>query len=1295
MKTVMQNHLKFYQKLHSILSDIEHLNGNDKNGNFDIELTSIFYKKGYPFWFSKGENKNKIYYFFGTSSKTLNNVVLTIDFDSSKEYSKESLGSLVAKDNDVNLLLNRDILKERYPHINPDKFPLKTHDSTDYVDLGYLKGDLIKNLQKIIKQADIDLCEICNSDIAATRIDSRLKSLKRIKPHLCGKCIEKIVTCEFFKKSEHLIDNGETKLLQVAREKFGNDELFDFGLKLFEKYSIIKYIGFKKSFFTIEKKNNEVILQYMKYVDEDEYLLDTIFKNDNVSFKDTTVGMNLFINALNAGKSHKVAYKIARITPEDVNIWYKLGRNGNPLYKDFYKKYKKFKTEFEGMERFLRVSTKYKNFKKAIKDSDLKESKVNKWFELGFKGDEDYEDFYKKSIEIYPRGFNPESDEKLMKNFINLRKLGKSKEEAIDELKIPESKVQFWIKQAEAGDAFFKDFFNAYTKKVPRRCSICGRRLPNRNMKICKRCKKSQFASKILIKILDYIEPGKIFKKDDLLLMNLQPIQIKEYLWTLKEFNLISEKNNKYRLKPRKDLEIFVKSAGMDVGELPKQTKQNLYKTCEKCGKSLKIDNFQNGSNVCRDCKKEETTVKYLKEIMEHVDFGEEFSEDDLSNHFKNPFKLKAKLWALADHDLVKKNFNDDSYVFASRDRVNDFLTKNGEELIADEEETLFNQVQNVVFRLKDDKFISLDSETFSEWLDKGKKGIKPYNEIYDAYNEIKKNNPYKLIPDLYPNFKTTAEKMNNVILNLTNGDDLNEALEKADVNLIEYENWIEDGKNKTDDIFSDFYDIIGNVTDKQASPSKDDGILTLIPQDIEEKLKRRSKGSNTGFAWVNKGGNYYKYSRTVNKKPVMIKDKNIHQLYKKVKKEGYLWGVRNLTKAKACIGEAGPDIYDPLPEKYLDTFPRKSNLTGIAWVNKVGNFFVYSRKIDGKTVQYRDKDIRELFKRVINNDHIWGIRDYEKASRFIDGGKDTKKEGILTQLPEKYSNSFSLKSNATGIAWVNKSGKRYVYTRTVKGKTIRYSDEDIYKLYDKVTADNQIWGIKDLNKASKIINASKTEIHASSKTVDAGEAEEIPPASKTVDVGEAEEIPPASKTVDVGEAEEDEISIIYELLPQEYKKYAEDTNTGIAWVNQKGNRWIYNLKIDEKIIRLTSDDIHKLHEKVLDNNGIWGVIDIDKARKTINPDSLRKNPKKIGNVSVNYIDKSKTKSDVIIKGNIRNNQLYLVLNKLKDYELDFKRILTTSVSNRLDIFVELEIYKNSKNIFEDKIKSMGWKINR
>ena len=39
--------------------------------------------------------------------------------------------------------------------------------------------------------------------------------------------------------------------------------------------------------------------------------------------------------------------------------------------------------------------------------------------------------------------------------------------------------------------------------------------------------------------------------------------------------------------------------------------------------------------------------------------------------------------------------------------------------------------------------------------------------------------------------------------------------------------------------------------------------------------------------------------------------------------------------------------------------------------------------------------------------------------------------------------------------------------------------------------------------------------------------------------------------------------------------------------------------------MRISDSDIVKLHKKVIDNDQIWGIIDIDKAKKVIKTNSI------------------------------------------------------------------------------------------
>ena len=1276
--TIVQNQLKLFQKLYSTLPKIKIIK---ENGEFKNEVNTIYYHKKRSFWFTKAEKGNKFYYFFGlknSNNLSLDSASLVIDTSMDEEFNSDSIGTLINMLGNVKLLLNENVLSERYPNLDTTNFKSFYHkDSTRYIDLGFIEGDFIDNLEKLVqKSAQIthkvntkpkkvvkNPCEICSREITRIKSDPEIENLKKHRSNLCGECIEKILACEFFQKIDKILDNSKTKTLLSEKEKFGNDDVFDYSIKILEKYDIIKFIGVKKLFFTVDK-NHSLIKQYSAYIDEENLLIDELFSYND---KQIQMQMNLFINSLNAGKSHSEAYKIAKIDEDKVSGWFKLGQSGDENYSDFYNSYLKFFNTSKELELISDLIKKERNLKRAIHLSDITFNRAKELYNLGSQGHEDFADFYNLCEKYVPYEFLDE--EELISKFLELREDGKTTLQAVKTLKISKQQIDKWLKKAKNGSKLYKDFDKFYLlKEEVYECKICGRKLNKKSTKkICKRCEKKQFAGKILSKLLDYIEPGKIFKKEDLKALNLQDIQITEYLWTLKEFNLVLEKNANYKLKSRKNLEEFVKNSGLNPSILPKESKNNIYKTCIKCGKSLKKSRFSKGDKICKDCRKLEKTVDYLKEIMEYVQYGEKFVEEDLSKHFDNPLNLQAKIWLLADNDLITRDFNDNSYTLASENKIREFLAKNGDtnsKIIPDMNRVL-DEINRGKSRTEASKITNVPVSLINEWYEDGKNNKNQHSVNF--YNTIKSHENKKVSFEAeefidksrYPNYSATVDNMNIVIDGLNNDLTPEDAVKNADIKFDTYKYWFNRGKQGFGNIYIDFYNIVDDILSKPKNKEEiqDEGILTLIPPDIEKKLLRRSRGNQTGFAWVNKVGNYYKYGRTIDKEFVVIQDKTIEGLYEKVKDKGLLWGVRDLDKARSIVGEDDALIYAPLDEKYLKSFPSKTNSTGIAWVNKVGNRFIYSRTEGESHIKLTDSDIISLFKQVKSHRQPWGIRDYSKAYEFIDIPKgiadknqivekdNYPKTGIFKPLSDSYS--FSSK-NATGIAWVNKIGNRYIYARQVNGEMIRFVDDDIVKLYNKVISQNQVWGIRDYKKASTII-----------------------PQETVKDVGKKDDI--------------------YQLLDNKYSDYSQITNTGLAFVDKDGDRFIYSLKRGKKIIRLTDSDINNLHKKVLDNDGIWGVVDLKKAQRIIDPDTYGK-IEKIGNVSVNYIEKSKSKLSVIINGTIKNNQLFLILKKLEVYELDFKRMITTSMNNKIDLFIEIEIQKNTKNVFEDKIKDLGWK---
>lgn len=62
------------------------------------------------------------------------------------------------------------------------------------------------------------------------------------------------------------------------------------------------------------------------------------------------------------------------------------------------------------------------------------------------------------------------------------------------------------------------------------------------------------------------------------------------------------------------------------------------------------------------------------------------------------------------------------------------------------------------------------------------------------------------------------------------------------------------------------------------------------------------------------------------------------------------------------------PDIYAPLPKELTYTFnTNQTNKTGIAWVNKLGSYWKYSRKVNGVTIEISDENIYILHEKVKN----------------------------------------------------------------------------------------------------------------------------------------------------------------------------------------------------------------------------------------------------------------------------------------------------------------------------------------
>ena len=572
---------------------------------------------------------------------------------------------------------------------------------------------------------------------------------------------------------------------------------------------------------------------------------------------------------------------------------------------------------------------------------------------------------------------------------------------------------------------------------------------------------------------------------------------------------------------------------------------------------------------------------------------------------------------------------------------------------------------------------------------------------------------------------KIIITQMNTILEDLVNGKSENEAIAHANVSENTYNYWINRGKQDFGEIYVQFYQYINGIKSRQYKSddseeindistekiiSVDEGIYEPILAEYEDLFNSMNQ---TGIAWVDKTGSKWIYSRNVNGKTINLSADTITGLYEEVINNDLIWGIRDYDNAKKFIeipddfeiplrfqveeSDTGinfngdPNIYAPLPEEYEKSF-NSMNQSGIAWVNQIGSKLYYVRSTGRRSIRLSGENIYDLYEKVKKSNQIWGIRDYDRARKFIYFPDDFEiplrfqveepnvkitveaDSGIYAPLPEEYEKSFN-SMNQSGIAWVNQYGKRWVYAKKSKGKTIQISDENIYMLYEKVKNANHIWGIRDYDRAKKFIDIPKDF-----------------------------EIPKKEQKEIVSDNEINEL-IYAPLSKDQLSKFNPNPNnkSGIAWVNKVGNQWFYQRQRNGKTVRISDSDIVKLHEKVINNNQIWGIIDINKARKAIETNSIddKKPPKVIkptiikSNVTVNYIEKSSNEFEIIIKGVIKNKNLMDVLIRLDSFKENIKRIITTSINKESDIFIELEINGNSLNAFEEKIEDFGWMINK
>ncbi|WP_405315997.1 hypothetical protein [Methanobrevibacter sp.] len=322
----------------------------------------------------------------------------------------------------------------------------------------------------------------------------------------------------------------------------------------------------------------------------------------------------------------------------------------------------------------------------------------------------------------------------------------------------------------------------------------------------------------------------------------------------------------------------------------------------------------------------------------------------------------------------------------------------------------------------------------------------------------------------------------------------------------------------------------------KYSEPEIDDvnrnveGIYAPLNKKYENVFKS-SKTNKTGIAWVNLIGKRFVYSKKGSSN-VKLADEDIYGLYRQVVDADLPWGIRDYDRAKDYLDipeevilkyskYSEPEIddekdivvdegiYKPLPKKCEYLFrSSKMNKTGIAWVNMPGNKWEYTRNVNGEFIRIVCETLEELYVKVVEKGFLWGIRDYDRAKDYLDIPEDILSkyskdleseiekedlnivvdEGIYKQFPEEYEYLFrSSKMNKSGIAWVNRAGKKWTYIRNIDEKYVKFASETLEGLYLQVIRNNLLWGIRDYDRAKDYLDIPEDILSKYSKKLELG----------------------------------------------------------------------------------------------------------------------------------------------------------------------------------------------------------------
>ena len=438
-------------------------------------------------------------------------------------------------------------------------------------------------------------------------------------------------------------------------------------------------------------------------------------------------------------------------------------------------------------------------------------------------------------------------------------------------------------------DNSIKDKEHSGEKSESDSCIICGKKLNENQKNLCRSCSRKQYASKIIRKLSQVVKPGILFKDSDLKSLNLMDLQIKDFIWTLQEYNLIDGVGNKYKLKDEDTLNNFIiesKLEPIDFNNI--QEDSRLDKTCKTCGKTLPISEFYKKSDgyedVCKNCKKLIKAAMYLNDVIGFFGFDSEFSESELKKHIFNENYLMGMIWSLQDNDLlIQKTPN--SYILAEKSKCLYFLERyydeNEEQQSIPEipvekpkkekhsineipmekskkEQSSLNvdklkQMDDIIEAMKAGNsrkeaadMVNVPLYKVNHWYNEGRDGfgkdnINFYKKIKRIENKTKKQKSEERM------------QMDFVLKMLKQGKSRQDAAKVAGIKITKISSWISQGRDKHDKDTIYFYNEMNKIRDKEKnsrnkSKSETKNAKLIKSKKSAKKSKNKKKKQNIEF---------------------------------------------------------------------------------------------------------------------------------------------------------------------------------------------------------------------------------------------------------------------------------------------------------------------------------------------------------------------------------------------------------------------------------------------------------------